>query len=90
MVACPHALRPLFRENSALFEQLPPVELLEALGTVPELSGRFRLLPCSHLGGESLLPVFRPESLLLDGSVAEDLLVAISPQAAGDGFEALL
>ena len=90
MVACPHALRPLFRENSALFEQLPPVELLEALGTVPELSGRFRLLPCSHLGGESLLPVFRPESLLLDGSAAEDLLVAISPQAAGDGFEALL
>ncbi len=90
LVASPHALRPLFRENAPLFEELPPVELLEALGQLPEFSGRFRLLSCSHLGGESLLPVFRPESLLLDGQPSEDLLVAVSPHAAGDGFEALL
>ncbi len=90
LVACPHALRPLFCQHSALFEQLPPVELLEALGHVPELKGRFRLLPYSNLSGSGVLPVFRPESLLLDGERAEDLLIAVSPQAAGDGFEALL
>lgn len=90
LVACPHALLPLFPEYGSLFEELPPVELLEALGSVPELAGRFRLISCSHLGGESLLPVFRPESLLLDGEPSGDLLVAISPHAVGDGFEALL
>ena len=66
------------------------MELLEALGHVPELKGRFRLLPYSNLSGSGVLPVFRPESLLLDGECAEDLLIAVSPQAAGDGFEALL
>ncbi len=90
LIASPAALAPLFGALAPLLEELPPVELLEALGHVPELKGRFRLLPYSNLSGSGVLPVFRPESLLLDGERAEDLLIAVSPQAAGDGFEALL
>lgn len=90
LVAHPHALRPLFGANAALFEELPPVELLEALASEPTLAGRFRLLPFSNLSGSGLLPVFRPDALLLDGKRSDDLLVAVSKNAGGDGFEGLL
>lgn len=90
LVASPLALRPLLRDSAALFTELPPVELLEALGQIPELAGCFRLLPYSDLSGSGLLPVFRPDRLLLDGEETADLLVAVSPNASGEGFEALL
>ena len=90
LVASPAALRPLFREHTPLFEALGPVELLEALSAESGLRSRFRLLPCSHIGGSSLLPVFRPDSLTLDGERTGDLLVAVSPQAHGDGYEAIV
>lgn len=90
LVASPRALRPLLGDWAALFEALPAVELLDALRTAPELCTRFRLLPCSHVGGQSLLPVFRPEHLSLDGRPAADLLIAVSPHAHGDGYEAIL
>ena len=84
-----HALRPLFRGNAALLE-LPPVELVETCAAVPELAGRVRLLPFSAVGGGGLLPVFRPERLLIDGREDRDRLVAISPAASGDGFVGIL
>ena len=90
LVAHPHALRPLFGGNTALFEDLPLVELLEALAADLALAGRFRLLPYSNLSGSGLLPVFRPDALLLDGKLTDDLLVAVSKNAGGEGFEALL
>ena len=90
LVASPRALQPILREFTPLFEQLPAVDLLETLGKLPELAGRFRLLPYFQLSGSGLLPVFRAESILLDGRPTEDLLVAVSPNAAGDGFEGLL
>ena len=90
LVASPLALRPLLRDSAALFTELPPVELLEALGQIPELAGCFRLLPYSDLSGSGLLPAFRPDRLLLDGEETADLLVAVSPNASGEGFEALL
>ncbi len=89
LVAGNRALRPLFREDSVLFEQLPPVELLEALGQTA-LAGRFRLLPYSNLSGSGLLPVFRPDGLQIDGKENTDILLAVSPNAAGDGFEGIL
>lgn len=90
LVACPHALGPLLQGQEALFAALSPVELLEQLGRDPALGGKFRLLPFANLSGSGLLPVFRPDRLLLDGENAPDLLVAVSPNAAGDGFDALL
>ena len=35
-------------------------------------------------------PVFRPETLTLDGALCRDVLIAVSPQAAGEDFEAIL
>ena len=89
LVACPHALRPLLREYTELFT-LPPTELLELSAQIPELKGRLRLLPYRALSGSGLLPAFRPDSLSLDGRPCADMLIAVSPQAAGEDFEGLL
>lgn len=90
MVACPHALQPIFLENAALFSQSAPVELMELSQHIPELRGRIRLIPYSAVGSSGLLPVFRPESLTIDGKADKELLIAVSPSAAGDGFEAII
>ena len=67
-----------------------PVELVTAAGDSPELAGRMRLIPFSALGGTGLLPVFRPDSVRVDGEERTGLLAAISAAAAGDGFEGIL
>lgn len=89
MLACPRALRPLFRENTGLFSA-GAVELLELAERVPELKGRLRLVPYSAVGASGLLPAFRPESLTVDGEPDRERLIAVSPDAAGDGFDAIL
>lgn len=91
LVASPRALRDIFRQEIPLLEALDPVALLELSCQIPELDGRLRLLPFSAVGRDSgLLPVFRPDRLLVDGRERRDLLIAIAPQAGGDGFEAIL
>ena len=90
LVACPHALRGCLREHTELFAALPPVELLEVCAEIPELRGKLRLLTYTALGGGGLLPVFRPDSLLIDGKAGPPLLIGVSPQAAGEEFEAIL
>ena len=67
-----------------------PVELLSSSSAFPELKGRLRLIPFSALGGSGLLPVFKPDSLLIDGREDRDRLVAISPKAAGAGFDGII
>ena len=57
---------------------------------IPAYSGKLRLLPFRSLGGAGLLPVFRPEDLWIDGKKTDDLLVAISGQVRGNGYEAIL
>ncbi|MEI3085592.1 MAG: sigma-E processing peptidase SpoIIGA [Oscillospiraceae bacterium] len=66
------------------------MELVTAAGESPELAGRMRLIPFSALGGTGLLPVFRPDSVRVDGEERTGLLAAISAAAAGDGFEGIL
>lgn len=90
LVVSPMALRPVFASYSTLVEELSPVDLVEASANIPPLAGRLRLLPFRTLSGEGLLPVFRPDGLWIDGAKQSDLLVAISPEARGDGFEAIL
>lgn len=89
-VACPHALAPLFGPAGPLLEIRDPVELLSAAAAYPELKGRLRLVPFSTLGGGGMLPVFRPDRLLIEGREDRDRLVAISPEAAGPGFEGIV
>lgn len=90
LVASPHALGPLLGDYLPLFEELGPVELLEALSKVPALSGRFRLLPYRALGGQGMLPAFRPDGLWIDGREDRERLVAVSVNARGDDFEAII
>lgn len=89
-VACPHALAPLFGPAGTLLEIRDPVELLTAANACPELKGRLRLIPFSALGGGGLLPVFRPDRLLIGGREDGERLIAISPEAAGPGFEGIV
>ena len=42
------------------------------------------------LGGSGMLPVFRPDRLLIEGREDRERLIAISPQAAGAGFEGIV
>ncbi|MBO5556522.1 MAG: sigma-E processing peptidase SpoIIGA [Oscillospiraceae bacterium] len=89
LIACPHALKPLLRENTLLFEQLDTASLLEYAARTPELRGRLRPLSCQSLGGGSLLPVFRPDRVRIAGRDQPGLLIAVSPRAVGEDFEAL-
>lgn len=90
LVASPHALRPILREYTPLFSELKPVELMEAAAKLALLRGRFRLIPYRALGGTGLLPAFRPEKLTINERENRELLVAISPQAQGEDFDAIL
>lgn len=90
LVATPDALRGILRENTALFRDLDPIRLQELSAQMPVLGGRLRLLPYSAVGGGGLLPVFRPDRLLIDGSEREGVLVALSPYAGGNGFDAII
>lgn len=89
-IACPHALAPLFGPAEPLLNIRDPVELLSAASAYPELKGRLRLISFSALGGGGMLPVFRPDRLLIEGQEDPDRLIAISPEAAGPGFEGIV
>lgn len=90
MIVTPHALRPILGTNAELFALPDPVAQLEALDSVPELRGKFRLIPFSAVGVRGLLPVFRPEELTIDGGREREVLVAVSASAAGDGFDGIV
>lgn len=89
MIACPHAVKSLFKDESWLTE-LSPTELLEISAHIPELKGRFRLVPYSAVGSRGMLAAFRPDALRVEGKEKRELLVALSAAAAGDGFEAII
>ena len=90
MIASPSALRPLFAEYTVLLDELQPVDLLQAMAFIPSFAGRLRLIPFHSLGGSGMLPVFRPEKLWINGVETGNLLVAVSREAKGAGFEAIL
>lgn len=89
MIVCPQALRPIFQEDTALFS-LPPVELMEQAARTPALKGKLRLIPYTAVGVSGLLPAFRPELLLVDGKPDKEHLIAVSSNAVGDGFDAVI
>ncbi len=89
MLVSPHALAPVLPEAAALFSGQDPVQALREAAQLPGLARRFRLIPYASVGARGLLPAFRPERLTVDGRV-EELLVAVTPSAAGDGFEGVV
>ena len=66
------------------------MELVTRAGEDETLRGRFRLLSCGSVGGPALLAAFRPDAAAVDGKKRDDLLVAVSRAAAGDGFEGIV
>lgn len=90
LIASPRALETILRDSAALFETLGPVQMQTLSEQIPELAGRLRLLPFSAVGGKGLLPAFRPERLFIDGRERRDYLIAVSPQTAGDDYEAII
>lgn len=90
LIVSPAALRPIFLEHSVLLEELTPIDLVEALSQLPAYAGKLRLIPFRSLGGSGLVPVFRPERIWIDGREGAELMVAVSPEARGNGFEAIL
>ena len=90
MVAGLHALRPVLGQAAEIFSSASPVDALELLSQLPEYAGKFRLIPYSAVGVAGMLPVFTPELLTIDGKEEKELLVAVSPTAVGDGFEAVI
>lgn len=90
MIVSPHVLAPILGGLEELFNDENSVTVLEALDALPELRGKFRLIPYSAVGVQGLLPAFRPESVEIDGRAESGLLAAVSPSAAGGGFEGIL
>ena len=89
MLVTPRVLRAALPE-AALFSGADPAAELEMAGRVPALAGRFRLIPYAAVGKTGLLPVFRPDGLTVDGKEEKELLVAVTPSAAGEGFEGII
>ena len=92
LVVSAAAARPLFPQGcAAVLARDDPVAVLETLGAVPELKNRLRLIPYSAVGAASgLLPVFRPDSLMVDGKKREGVMIAVAPALDGGEYEAVL
>lgn len=88
MVVSKNIMSTILPDAEALFRE-DAVTVMENLPQ--ELTGRFRLIPYASLGGAGLIPVFRPDTLTLDGKNVTDVLVAVSPgPIGGDGYDAII
>ena len=90
MLVSPEALRGVFGEYYPLFLLPEPTEVLEAAACIDALRGRLRLVPYAAVGARGFLVAFRPDSLTIAGERGDDLIVALSPSASGEGHEAIL
>lgn len=93
LIASPTAAaRLLPPECAPILRRSDPIDVLEGLGAVPGMRGRARLIPYSAVGVSSgLLPVFRPDKLMVDGRELAGALIAVSPTLEGGGeYEAVL
>ena len=90
MVAAPRAVKELFKPYEALLELSDPAELLSCADALESLHGRLRLVPYTAVGAKGFLAAFRPDALIVGGRERDNLLVALSPSASGDGFDAII
>ncbi len=60
--------------------------------SLPQLSGKMRLIPYSAVGTESgMLAAFRPDAVYADGEQRDDVIVAGPPTPlGGDGFDSII
>ena len=83
-----HAAETLMPEHIELLRR-DAVHIVENSARFPELCGKIRLIPCSTAAGSTLLPLFRPDSVSIDGRTVP-LLAAISPAIDSDYFEGIV
>lgn len=71
-------------------EILPETDFFSVDSLPPDAKNRIRMIPCGTVGGGSLLPAIRPDSVLVDG-IEKNALIAFSEHGAGfDGADALV
>ena len=90
MIVSPRALSSLFPGEQDILKLHEPVEMMERAAQSPVLGGRLRLLPYKALSGEGMLPVFRPDEVMVEGKTRAGLLVGISAAASDYGFDAII
>ena len=61
-----------------------------AAAKTQELRGRLRLIAYTAVGGNGMLPAFRPDALTVNGEKRERTLIALSPYVSGEGYEAIV
>lgn len=87
LICPPDKAEVLFPEYTGIFRAADASEIV----TLNSAAG-FRLIPFKAVGSASgMLPAFRPERILVDGKLRNDILVAVSPtDTGGDGFDSIL
>ena len=93
LVATHAAVLPLLPKDAAqALEHTDALEVFQALGSLPELAGRVRLIPFVSVGAAAgLLPALRPDLVCVQGRTEQDALIALSPTplCPDGGYEAL-
>ena len=90
MIVSPRALLPLFPEHRELLETKDAVELVERSGHTSDFPAKLRLIPYANIGGNGLLPIFRPDEIRVNGKPRQGLAVGISAAASADDFDAII
>ena len=90
MIVSPRALQSLFPGHREVLEIKNAVELVEQSAKSQGFPVKLRLLPYANIGGEGLLPVFRPDEVRINGRPRQGLIAGISAAASADGFDAII
>ena len=90
MIVSLHALQPILGADTVLLQELDPVELVSVSRVRQVLGQSLRLISYKTLSGSGLMPVFRPQELWIDDQPDQETLIAISREAEGNGFKAIL
>ena len=80
----------MIASSSVLCKLIPSCEGISS-GNISEFPEyKFRLIPYRAVGTSGgLLPAFRPEKIAVNGNERDDILLAISEQVCGDGYDAI-
>lgn len=80
----------MIASSSVLCKLIPSCESISA-GNISEFPEyKLRLIPYRSVGTSGgLLPAFRPEKISVNGNERDDILLAISEQVEGDGYNAI-
>lgn len=90
LIASADTLLPLFPDCAEALMLIDPADQLTALTT--RYGERFRLIPYTAVGTRNgMLTAFRPDLLVIDGKIRDDIVTAVSTShIGGDAFDAII